>query len=468
MPDRYEEAAAFYRERIRRGVAGHADFHNHAVTCYKRGEFDQALESVRAALGADGDVSQTHYLRGLILKEGGRPEESVAAFDRAITLEPDVGKAFYHRGTARFLAGDAVGAVTDFQRAVEADPSSREAHFDLAVAAVGARRWETAREALITLLEVDPGGRRDYARLLCEIGRAEAIEEIYGQAHRIKNRIGLSGNRMRALAKEAAAAATEPLPPLGRLEADGDDAAPIAAGPGRRRHDETTGRFGTLAAEIEATRAEIDRLYSEMNGMLHAIRQEPLARDLIGPNELVGRVLFAASAGLAEIVVERDLDPDVPDILGDPSAIEEALLNVVVNAGDAVRGRPGAKIVVSTREIDEGEHVAFSVADNGPGIDGDIRAIFRFGFTTKDRGSGVGLPWSESVIRAHGGRIEAENRTGEDGEIEGATFRIILPLSSDDELHVQTLSLRSLLFEDLRDLVVREEGDREGAEGLRL
>lgn len=130
---------------------------------------------------------------------------------------------------------------------------------------------------------------------------------------------------------------------------------------------------------------------------------------LMGPMMAAGRVDYASS------VPSRKLR-----LVADPELLEQALINLLKNALEAVTGRPGAAVRLACRS-DEGRLV-FIVEDNGPGLpSGDPEGAFVPFFTTKAGGSGVGLTFARQVALMHGGRLEHMARTPT-----GAIFRLAL------------------------------------------
>jgi two-component system NtrC family sensor kinase len=115
---------------------------------------------------------------------------------------------------------------------------------------------------------------------------------------------------------------------------------------------------------------------------------------------------------------------DIPEVLCFPQQISQVFLNLLVNAGHAMEGRPGS---ITIRTWYEAGHVFISVTDTGCGIPHEIkRRIFEPFFTTKEvgKGTGLGLSISYDIIRKHDGEITVESEEGS-----GTTFRVRLPVA---------------------------------------
>jgi len=127
-----------------------------------------------------------------------------------------------------------------------------------------------------------------------------------------------------------------------------------------------------------------------------------------------------------DVAVSTELTPDLPSVFGDQIQLQQVLLNLVMNACEAMEAVPGARQVhIRTRRADGGV-VELSVADRGGGVPpADLERIFEPFVTTKEHGTGLGLSICRTIMAAHGGRLWAEN-VGE-----GATFRCTLPLSGE-------------------------------------
>ena len=123
--------------------------------------------------------------------------------------------------------------------------------------------------------------------------------------------------------------------------------------------------------------------------------------------------------------------PESVPVFGDHQRLEQALVNLLSNAGKY--SPAGAPITVTVGSSDD--HVSWSVADNGPGIrpEDEARLFERFFVAERDRresaaGTGLGLPITQLIVEAHGGRIDVQTRVGQ-----GSTFTIVVPANGPEE-----------------------------------
>lgn len=144
-------------------------------------------------------------------------------------------------------------------------------------------------------------------------------------------------------------------------------------------------------------------------------------------NEIVARALevLRFDNRLKPITIEKSLDGRMPRMRLQPSALEQVIINLVINAADAMEQARLAKLSVSTH-VSPGE-VKLLISDTGCGIPSDVMArIFDPFFTTKPvgKGTGLGLSISYSLVRKHGGDISVDSSPGK-----GSTFTIRLPIA---------------------------------------
>ena len=133
--------------------------------------------------------------------------------------------------------------------------------------------------------------------------------------------------------------------------------------------------------------------------------------------------LVRVDADARGVTVRVDCPIHLPPVQGDRVHLQQVLLNLLINAMDAAESDSSERRIVTMHARCDGANVVeFAVADSGPGIPEDkLKVIFEPFFTTKPRGTGVGLAISNTIIRAHGGRIWAENSPAG-----GAIFRFTL------------------------------------------
>jgi signal transduction histidine kinase len=167
--------------------------------------------------------------------------------------------------------------------------------------------------------------------------------------------------------------------------------------------------------------AEIDRLGSVVSSLLSFARPPRLAPRPVGVGALFDQALLLARPDLEakEVRVVRHDDATTPLVRADSDLVVQVLLGLLANAADAVPR--GGEVTLDARAADG--VVELAVADSGPGIPEPLRGrVFEPFFTTRDKGTGLGLAVARQIIEAHAGRIEVGERPGG-----GARFRISLP-----------------------------------------
>ena len=160
-----------------------------------------------------------------------------------------------------------------------------------------------------------------------------------------------------------------------------------------------------------------------------ALRKRDVVREEINLNDVVNDTLTMSASTLMtrSISVTTALMPDLPSVRGDRIELQQVLLNLILNASDAMNALPSTKRVLTVRtEATPDNGVQVSVTDQGMGVPaGMTEVIFTPFFTTKQQGLGLGLAICRSIISAHQGLIAVES-----GGDSGATISFRLPRSS--------------------------------------
>src|SRR6266851_6099047 len=149
-----------------------------------------------------------------------------------------------------------------------------------------------------------------------------------------------------------------------------------------------------------------------------------LLRELVDVNELVREMiaLLRSEANRYSISIRTELAEDLPKVMADRVQLQQVFMNLMLNGIDAMKEMSGGSELIIKSEADDGQ-LLISVSDTGVGLPPEqADQIFRAFFTTKDKGTGMGLPISRSIIESHGGRLWAPRAFGR-----GATFQFTLP-----------------------------------------
>ncbi|MBX3424317.1 MAG: sensor histidine kinase [Pirellulales bacterium] len=172
---------------------------------------------------------------------------------------------------------------------------------------------------------------------------------------------------------------------------------------------------------IDVVQRECQRLQQLLDDFLNYAKVRRLNLKPTDLNREIQEVLefFAPEAQAAGVEVLRYFDPDLPTVQLDREGFRGALLNLLINAKQAMPH--GGQLVVRTTTV--ADQAVLHLIDTGVGIDDHTAAhMFEAFFSTKPGGSGLGLPTAGKIIEAHGGRIQVQSEVGQ-----GTQFTIELP-----------------------------------------
>jgi signal transduction histidine kinase len=131
--------------------------------------------------------------------------------------------------------------------------------------------------------------------------------------------------------------------------------------------------------------------------------------------------LLRAEATRHAVAIRTELAEHLPDIIADRVQVQQVLMNLMVNGIEAMKDAPG-ELVITSQRTDDGP-LLISVSDSGGGIPPEqAERIFEAFFTTKPRGTGMGLSISRTIVESHGGRLWVSANT-----TRGAIFQFTLP-----------------------------------------
>jgi C4-dicarboxylate-specific signal transduction histidine kinase len=187
------------------------------------------------------------------------------------------------------------------------------------------------------------------------------------------------------------------------------------------------------AQKLEEARRSVSRAIaeghraSEIIGRIRALaKKAPPQKDWLNVNETIHEVIALARSEIQRnnIALETQISEQVPVILADRVQLQQVILNLMMNAIEAMSDlSDGPRELLVRSGTDESEQIVISVQDSGPGFDPKSpEHLFEAFYTTKPHGLGMGLAISRSIIDVHGGRLWATANTPR-----GAVFQFTLP-----------------------------------------
>jgi PAS domain S-box-containing protein len=190
--------------------------------------------------------------------------------------------------------------------------------------------------------------------------------------------------------------------------------------------------------ELRETLDEILRLSNRasdvIRGIRDLVRKQTSEPEAVCLPTILGEIFSLIRHDLVrrQIAPELQIPPDLPRVWGHKLQLQQMLLNLILNAVDAMQERDkGERRLTVSAEVNHDRELTLRISDTGPGIAPEIIArLFQPFVTTKRDGIGLGLSLCRTIVDAHGGNISVESRPGM-----GATFTVTLPVGEDVTRH---------------------------------
>jgi two-component system nitrogen regulation sensor histidine kinase GlnL len=207
---------------------------------------------------------------------------------------------------------------------------------------------------------------------------------------------------------------------------------------GRVKNDQSAVEYASVMLR------EIDRLGSLLEQLLNLTASPALEFHPVNVHKILTEVLLLERATLSHHQrIQTQFDPSLPDVLADEAQLAQVFRNLIQNALQAIAGRRGGELSIATRMATNfhmlrsetqdshgaprrGRFLAVDFIDNGSGIAPEhLSRLFTPFFTTKTKGTGLGLAVSQKIVAQHGGAIRVESDPGQ-----GTVFHVYLPVAS--------------------------------------
>ena len=279
---------------------------------------------------------------------------------------------------------------------------------------------EAERERLEELLKAVEKQQREIDRLLTIERRFSASLEA--QVDKRTRELKLAHNRL---------VQSEKLAVIGKLASSlahelNNPLQAIRSGLGLVLDELPRNNGGHMREDLSIILSELERIESIFRQMLDFYRTVQYDNAPLDLNALVNgvRVLMRKRLQEENVILRLELCDMHPQICGDKNQIKQVLLNLLINAMEAMSPLGGDICVITTYND---HHVILQVTDNGPGVKQEqLQHLFEPLFTTKTRGLGLGLSITQEIIQRHGGTISAESEINQ-----GTTFTIKLPIKDE-------------------------------------
>jgi len=271
-------------------------------------------------------------------------------------------------------------------------------------------RWQIALVAAVILVQAGLIGGLLHERRRRHVAEVESRQRLAELAH--FNRYSAAGELTTSIAHELNQ-------PLGSILTN-TETAELMLSSASPDLDEVK----EILADIRRDDQRAGEIIRRLRGMLKKVPFESTDADL---NDTVREVIGFLTALTDGSEIELKFTPAATDlpVRSDVVQLQQVVVNLIMNAKDALSGAGGAKNEIMVTTSRDGTHAVIRVSDTGPGIPaGDLNNVFDPFFTTKPHGMGMGLAIVRTIIEAHHGQISAENQASS-----GALFTIRLPMA---------------------------------------
>ena len=187
----------------------------------------------------------------------------------------------------------------------------------------------------------------------------------------------------------------------------------------------TPPNVGKARSTVERIIRDSNRASDVIHDLRTLVKNTPPHREEVDLNDLIYRTLTLANGEMtrSQVELQTELAVGLRNVLGDRVQLQQVLLNLIINAIEAMSSISGRRTLTIRSEVRDPDSVTVAVGDSGAGIDPQKAGrLFDAFFTTKPQGMGMGLSICRNIISAHGGRLSSANNAGR-----GATFEFSLP-----------------------------------------
>jgi signal transduction histidine kinase len=276
-------------------------------------------------------------------------------------------------------------------------------------------RWQILLITAIVLLQAALIASLLHQRRLRRVAEVNARQRMAELAH--VNRYSMAGELTTSIAHELNQ-------PLGSILVNTETAAAMLEAPALD--------VGELKEILSDIRRDDQRAGEVLRRLRSLLKRAPFEAADVDLGRVVTESLDLVS-GLTHargVTIENLPSTEALHVRGDRIQLQQVLLNLFVNASDAMAHLDKSQRMVVVRTARDGDFAEIEVADHGPGIlGGKLEEVFEPFYTSKFNGMGMGLSIARTIVEAHNGKISAENRAGQ-----GALFRIRLPLARSSAL----------------------------------